>query len=112
MASNHRQERINEQMQLELTEILRTVKDPRVSSLFVSITGVDVTRDFSYARVYFSVLNADGGEVKKGLDSASGYIRSCVAERLNLRVTPKLVFIPDDSTERAMRIAELLKDNK
>ena len=52
------------------------------------------------------------GPVKKGLDSAKGYIRCCLAERLNLRLTPKLVFIHDDSGEKAVRINKILKDIK
>ena len=102
-----RQDKINEEVARELTSILRTVKDPRVSGAFISVTGADVSRDLSLARVYYSVLgSADGAD--KGLASAAGYIRS--AARLNLRVTPKLVFLRDDSAERAMKISEILKD--
>ena len=97
-----RQDKINEEIARELTSILRTVKDPRVSGAFISVTGADVSRDLSLARVYYS---AD-----KGLASAAGYIRSELAARLNLRVTPKLVFLRDDSAERAMKISEILKD--
>lgn len=105
----HRQEKLNEQIKSEITEILRKVKDPRISGAFVSITEVDVTKDLSSAKVYFSVLNGDSGDVKKGLDSASGFVRSSLATGLNLRTTPKLVFIEDDSTGRASRISEILK---
>ena len=99
-----RQDKINEEVARELTSILRTVKDPRVSGAFIS-----VSRDLSLARVYYSVLgSADGAD--KGLASAAGYIRSELAARLNLRVTPKLVFLRDDSAERAMKISEILKD--
>ena len=94
-----RQDKINEEVARELTSILRTVKDPRVSGAFISVTGADVSRDLSLARVYYSVLG-----------SAAGYIRSELAARLNLRVTPKLVFLRDDSAERAMKISEILKD--
>lgn len=104
-----RQDRINEEVARELTSILRTIKDPRVSGAFLSVTGADVSRDLSLARVYYSILGeAEGAE--KGLSSAAGYIRSELAARLNLRVTPKLVFIRDDSAERAMKVSEILKD--
>ena len=104
-----RQDKINEEVARELTSILRTVKDPRVSGAIISVTGADVSRDLSLARVYYSVLgSADGAD--KGLASAAGYIRSELAARLNLRVTPKLVFLRDDSAERAMKISEILKD--
>ncbi|MFR5865293.1 MAG: 30S ribosome-binding factor RbfA [Acutalibacteraceae bacterium] len=79
-----RQDKINEEVARELTSILRTVKDPRVSGAFISVTGADVSRDLSLARVYYSVLgSADGAD--KGLASAAGYIRSDLAARLNLR---------------------------
>lgn len=104
-----RQDMINEQLARELTEILRTVKDPRVSRSFVSITQADVTRDLSQAKVFYSVVGPDKG-VKEGIESASGYIRKSLAERLNLRVTPKLIFIRDGSAERAIGIAKILKD--
>ena len=67
-----RQDKINEEIARELTSILRTVKDPRVSGAFISVTGADVSRDLSLARVYYSVLgSADGAD--KGLASAAGF---------------------------------------
>ena len=104
-----RQDKINEQVAQEMTGILRNVKDPRVSEAFVSISGADVTRDLSLARIYYSVLGKDNG-VKEGIDSANGFIRRELAHRLNLRVTPKLVFIRDTSAENAINIAKILKD--
>jgi ribosome-binding factor A len=106
-----RQDKINEETSREITEILRTVKDPRISQAFVSITGCEVTKDLSYAKVYYSVLGKDEG-VNKGLASAAGYIRKELAARLNLRITPKLVFIPDHSAENALHISEMLKNIK
>ena len=106
-----RQDKINEETSREITEILRTVKDPRISQAFVSITGCEVTKDLSYAKVYYSVLGKDEG-VNKGLASAAGYIRKELAARLNLRITPKLVFIPDHSAENAVHISEMLKNIK
>lgn len=104
-----RQDKINEQVTRELTEILRCVKDPRVSGTFVSISAVEVTRDLSLAKIYYSVLGEDKG-VKDGLNAANGYIRRELAHRLNLRITPKLVFLRDNSAERAINIAEILKE--
>lgn len=107
----HRTDKINESVSREITDILRSVKDPRVSSAFISVTGVSVSNDLSFAKVYYSVLgsNANDREIAKGLDSASGYIRSELAARLNLRVTPKLSFVKDNTAERAMRISDILK---
>ena len=106
----HRQEKINEEVAREITAILRTVKDPRVSSCFISISSADVTRDLSYAKIYYSVLGNEDNEVDKGLSSASGYIRSELASRLNLRLTPKLTFIKDESAERAFKISKILNE--
>ena len=101
--AGYRQEQLNELLMCELAQIFRDVKDPRVSDSFVSVTGADVAKDLSVAKVYFSVMNGDPAE---------GYIRCCLAERLNLRLTPKLVFIHDDSGEKAVRINKILKDIK
>lgn len=106
---SYRIDRINEQVREVMTEIFRAVKDPRVSRAFVCVTEADVAKDFSVAKIYYSVIGKDNG-VAEGLKSASGYVRSELASRLNLRVTPKLVFIRDESTQKAVRIAEILKD--
>ena len=95
--ANYRRGRINDEVQKELAAILRDVKDPRVSGAFVSVTAVDVTPDLKYAKIYYSALRGDKKELAKGLKAASGYIRSQIAQRLNLRITPELTFILDDS---------------
>ena len=108
---SYRINKINEQVREVMTEILRPVKDPRVSRAFVTVSAADVSKDLSVARIYYGVITGDAEDVAKGLGSAGGYIRSELASRLNLRVTPRLVFIKDESGERALRIAELLKEN-
>ena len=102
--------RVNEEMMKETSNIIRTIKDPRVSSGFVTITRCDVSGDLKFAKIYYSVLNGDSAEVKKGLISAKGYIRREIASRLNLRNTPELTFIPDDSMEKGARISKILND--
>lgn len=104
--------RVNEEIARELTEILRTVKDPRVSGSFISILRVDTAADLCNANVHYSVLGEGRDEVKKGLKSANGYIRHELATRLNLRATPELCFIYDDSVEHGAHIAKLLEDLK
>lgn len=104
-----RQMRVNEAARETLSEILRTVKDPRVTSSFVTVTAVNVSRDMKFAKVYFSNIGGDAKEIKKGLYSAQGYIRSCLAEKLNLRITPELTFEYDDSAEKGARIESVLK---
>ena len=96
MASN-RIGRINEEIQRELSALIRTVKDPRVHGL-VSITAVDTAPDLRYAKVYVSMLDkSDVKEVVKGLKSASGYLRRELGQALQLRYTPELTFVADDS---------------
>lgn len=108
--AGYRRGRINEELSRELSAIIREVKDPRVSNALVSITSADVTADMKYAKVYFSCIgNVDKAEVKKGLESAAGFIRKQVALRLNLRQTPQLNFISDDSIEYGANINRLLK---
>lgn len=108
--ANFRRGRINEEMAKEITEILRTVKDPRVTSALISITGVDCTPDLKFAKVYYSSIGGkdDDDGVKKGLASANGYIRTKLAQNLNLRQTPELKFIRDTSIEHGAYIEKLL----
>lgn len=108
MASN-RINRINDEIQRELADQLRNLKDPRVSGM-VSITRVDTTNDLRYARVYVSVLDKDREkDVLKGLKSASGFLRRELGRTLQLRYTPELQFTGDDSIQHGAHILELLR---
>ncbi len=106
--AKYRRGRINEEMVKELSTILREIKDPRVSDAFVSVTAADVTPDLKFAKIYYSVMSGDSKEVGKGLKSASGYIRKRIAETLNLRQTPELTFVTDDSIAYGAHINSLL----
>lgn len=106
--SSYRRGRINDAVLNELAQILRDVKDPRVSEAFISVTAVEVSPDLKYAKVFYSVLSGDKKEIQKGLSSAQGFIRKRVAERLNLRITPEFSFIEDNSIERGVQIAKIL----
>ena len=110
MASN-RIGRINEEIQRELAEQIRFLKDPRVSQVgMVSITRVDTTGDLRYARIYVSCLNKDQEkDVMKGLKSAAGYLRRELGHALQLRYTPELQFIADDSIQYGAHILEVLR---
>ncbi len=108
MASN-RINRINDEIQRELADQLRNLKDPRVSGM-VSITRVDTTGDLRCARVYVSALNKEREkDVLKGLKSASGFLRRELGRTLQLRCTPELQFIGDDSIRHGAHILELLR---
>ena len=109
MASN-RKGRINEELQRELSALIRTLKDPRVQQSMVSVTKVEATGDLRYAKVYISVLDKDKSkETLKGLKSAGGFLRREVASRLQLRYTPELVFEEDDSIAYGARMFDLLR---
>lgn len=106
--AKYRRDRINVEMVRELAAILREIKDPRVTDNFVSITAADVTPDLKFAKIYFSAMTGDKREIRRGLMSASGFIRKRLAETLNLRQTPELAFVADDSIEYGAHINELL----
>ena len=109
MASN-RIGRINEEIQRELSGLIRTVKDPRVHGL-VSITAVDTTTDLRYCRVFVSVLDkTQEKDVIRGLKSAAGYLRRELGMAMSLRYTPELQFTADDSIEYGAHILEMLRD--
>ncbi|MGM9619057.1 MAG: 30S ribosome-binding factor RbfA [Oscillospiraceae bacterium] len=110
MASN-RINRINEEVQRELASLLRTMKDPRLQGGLVSITRVDTTGDLRYARVYISVLDKQTEkDVMRALRSAAGYLRREIGRSLQLRYTPELQFIADDSIAYGAHILEVLRD--
>lgn len=106
----YRRDRINESVAHELNDIIRGVKDPRVSDNFVTVNAADVTGDLKIAKIYFGCITGDPAEVKTGLKSAAGYLRRELAIRLNLRNTPELVFLHDSSAENGARISGILKE--
>ena len=109
MASN-RKGRINEELQRELSSLIRTLKDPRVQQSMVSVTKVEATGDLRYAKVYISVLDkSDVNQVLKGLKSAGGFLRREIGSRLQLRYTPELIFEEDDSIAYGAKMFSLLR---
>lgn len=108
--ANHKLGRTTEDIKRELTDILRHVKDPRVSDAFISIIRVEVTNDLSYCNVYISAM--EGLEraklALKGLKSASGFIRRELGNRLKLRHVPELIFNATDSIEYSANISRIL----
>ena len=108
MASN-RIGRINEEIQRELSDLLRNLKDPRVQNTMISITRVETTPDLRYAKVYVSFLEADkANDALKGLKSASGYLRRELGRALQLRYTPELVWELDDSITYGAKMLKLI----
>lgn len=102
--------RINGEVQRELSSIIRTVKDPRIA-MMTSVSRVEVAPDLKTCKVYVSVLGSDQEkeDTQAGLKSAAGYIRRMLAKNLNLRNTPELFFIMDESIEYGVRMASLIE---
>ena len=108
MASN-RIGRINEEIQRELSDLLRELKDPRVHRTMLSITRVETTPDLRYAKIYVSLLDKEyTKETLAGLKSSAGYLRRELGRSLQLRYTPELQWQPDDSITQGAHILELL----
>ncbi len=108
-----RSERVADLLLEEVAELLaREVNDPRI--VRVTLTGVKMSKDLRYARIYFSPLEKGGDkkEVLNGLRSATGFIRAKVAKRLSLRFAPQIEFFYDEVTANAERIEQLLREVK
>ncbi|MBE6608377.1 MAG: 30S ribosome-binding factor RbfA [Ruminococcaceae bacterium] len=108
--AKYRQAKIDEEIARALGEIMRTVRDARLEGCVFSVTRVHAAPDLSTAEVFYSYIgNKSRDEVKKGIKSALGFIRSSLARKLSLRQTPELFFTYDLSMENGARIFELLK---
>ena len=106
-----RNQRLGNQVLRTLNELVRfETKDPRLK--LVSLISVDLSRDLSVARVYFSLLdpNGDPAKVKEGLERASGFLRGRLGREIKIRHVPELRFFHDDSAAEAQRISSLIDD--
>ena len=106
---SNRLNRIDEEMKKEISHIITyDLKDPNITGL-ISVTNVKVSGDLKYAKVYVSMLNAkDNKQVLAALKKSAGFVRTEVAKRINLRTTPEIIFIFDDSIEYGARIDTIL----
>ena len=105
-----RTDRINEEIRKEMSQIFYDLKDPRID-VRTSVLRTETTRDLKYCKIYVTTLGDEAAqaEVKEALKSAAGFIRRELAHRLNLRVTPELTFLMDDSIEYSIHMAEMIK---
>ena len=103
--------RVADQIQREIVPLIRTeLKDPRVSDL-LTISSVDVTRDLSIAKIYFTVLNEDERlQTEEALREGAGYLRKLLSKRLTMRSVPSLRFIYDTSMEEGARLSGLIDE--
>lgn len=103
--------RINDEIQKELANLLRTVKDPRVQDAMISITRVETTPDLRYSKIYVSFLQSEKAkDAMNGLRSAGGYLRRELGKSLKLRYTPELVWELDDSITYGAHMLEIINN--
>jgi ribosome-binding factor A len=105
-----RQRRVNESIRQILSDAIPTLKDPRIG--FVTVTGVETSRDFAYATVYVSVLGseADRRRTMEGLAAAHGVLQARIGRALRLRNTPVLRFAYDPAVERGVRLTQMIDE--
>ena len=104
-----RGEKINTELKRELSVLLRDIKDPRVP-MMISVMKTEVTKDMKFAKVYVSVMGSEEEKKNalKGLKSATSFLRREISRRLNLRITPELNFVIDDSIEYGNHILDVI----
>lgn len=109
--NNNRFNRIDEELKKEISNIISfKLKNPNITGM-ISVTKVKVTTDLKFAKVYVSILNSKNlKDTLAGLKKSSGFIRTEVAKRINLRTTPEIIFVLDDSIEYGAKIDSILKD--
>jgi len=105
-ATPNRSFRVADQIQRDVSELIRELKDPRIG--MVTISGVDVTPDYAHAKVYFSVLVGDAAECEAALNEAAGFLRNGLFKRLAIHTVPTLHFHFDRTTERAADLSALI----
>ena len=111
MSNETRNKKIADAIQRELSEIIRLgLRDPRVT--MVTITDVELKRDNSHAKIFFTSLGGDAKteSCQKGLQSAAGFLRTQLAGRLTIRTVPDLHFAIDNSVERGVNLSKLIDD--
>jgi ribosome-binding factor A len=99
--------RVADQIQRDVSELIRELKDPRVG--MVTINAVEVTPDYAHAKVYFSLLVGDAQACETALNEAAGWLRNGLFKRLAIHTVPSLHFVFDRTTERAAELSALIQ---
>ncbi len=112
MAGNNRMQKVNEELKREIGTIITTkMNNTNLKKGLISVTSVETSSDLKYARVYVSMINVGNKkEALKALKKSSGFIRTEIAKKVNLKNTPELVFEFDESIEYGDRIDNILKE--
>ena len=98
--------KVADQIQRDLAELIRELKDPRIG--MVTLQGVEVTPDYAHAKVFFSLLMGDPAETAEALNQAAGFLRNGLFKRLHIHTVPTLHFVFDRTTERAADMNALI----
>ena len=98
--------RVADQIQRDLAELIRELKDPRIG--MATINAIEVTPDYAHAKVFFSVLIGDPAETQVALNEAAGFLRNGLFKRLQIHTVPTLHFQYDRTTERAAEMSALI----
>ena len=108
--NSNRMDRVNEELKKEISLVIdQSLKNPNITGI-ISVTKVKTSPDLKFARVYISIINSKSKKnTLEGIKNAAGYIRSEIAKRVNLRYTPELNFVIDDSMEYGDKIENILK---
>ncbi len=110
MGDFNRVDRVAELIQRKLAELIqKEVKDPRLPG-FVTVSAVKVSKDLSYAKIYFTVFNGDPAKAQIVLNNAASYLRTALAKVVNLRIVPQLNFVHDTSLEYGNRLSRLIDE--
>lgn len=109
--NSNRLGRVDEELKKEISNIINyELNNPKITGM-ISVTRAKITPDLKYAKVYVSILNSKNvKETLANLKKSSGYIRTEIAKRINLRITPELIFVLDDSMEYGAKIDQILKE--
>ena len=99
--------RVADQIQRDLAELIRELKDPRIGLL--TVHAVEVTPDYAHAKVFFSLLVGDSQECETALNEAAGFLRNGLFKRLHIHTVPTLHFVFDRTTERAAEMNSLIQ---
>lgn len=109
--SSNKLARTNDDIQFVISNLLRQIKDPRIQQGMISVTRVETTGDLRYSKIWLSVLGMeDEKEFKRGLKSASGWLRRELGNAMKLRYTPELIFEIDHSIEYGAHISKMISD--
>lgn len=109
--NNNRLGRVDEELKKEISNIINyELNNPKITGM-ISVTRAKITPDLKYAKVYVSILNSKNvKDTLANLKKSAGFIRSEIAKRINLRITPELIFVLDDSMEYGAKIDKILKE--